>query len=55
MKSADTELKSLGLNLSLLHKILISFDNLDDDPYQISNREKSFGPKGGHEFEVTVS
>lgn len=54
MKSADTELKSLGLNLSLLHKILINFDNLDDGPYQISNREK-FGPKGGHEFEVTVS
>lgn len=32
VKLVDTELKSLILNLSLLHKILIIFDDLDKGP-----------------------
>lgn len=32
VKSVDTELKSMVLNLSLLQKILIIFDNLDKGP-----------------------
>lgn len=32
VKSVDTELKSMVLNLSSLHKILIILDNLDKGP-----------------------